>query len=299
MMPENYFQKRQKLRIGDQPFFVNFNNSIKHPRLESFTDMIIISCCPRLTVKSITFMIFLIDIAIYIGCFYYAGIDTNGELLTPNQKALFDFGQKYPYYIIYQKQFERFIGSMFLFANFKHILVSLVCLLVFGSYVEALIGFKKMFLIYIIGGYSGTLVSCLMSDSPGVDGTNPVASFLGVLFGFLLIKWDKWDYPGSGRTQMLMILMFGLTAIFTLGYIFTLVDTLAMVGSLLIGVLFIFGVFEEADDNRFASNDSYIAKIKQQNENNKCSRYFSLFLIIFYLVCGTLAFFFMRTPKII
>lgn len=184
---DNFFQKRRKARIGDEPFFVNFNNSRRHPRSESFSEMIYISCFPRLSIQSMTFIIFLIDIGLYIGCFWYAGVRQGGELLAPSQKALFDFGMKYPYFMIYERQIERFIGGMFLFANLKHLLISLVCLLVFGSYVEALIGFKKTFLVYFIGGYSGTLLSCLMSDSPSVQGSNTAAAFIGVLLGFLLI----------------------------------------------------------------------------------------------------------------
>ncbi len=63
---------------------------------------------------------------------------------------------------------------------------------------------------------------------------------------------------------MLIILIFGMSAIFTTGYIFELVDTLAMVGSLVIGVLFIFGVFQEADNSLYTSKDMYNSKLYQQ-----------------------------------
>lgn len=127
-------------------------------------------------------------------------------------------------------------------------LVSTAALLVFGSYVEALIGFKKTFLLYVISGYGGTLLSCLMNDTPSVQGSNTPAAFLGVLFGFLLIKWEKWDYPGSGRFQMLYILIFGMVATFSASYTFPIADTLSMAGSLVIGLLFIFGVYKEDED---------------------------------------------------
>lgn len=33
--------------------------------------------------------------------------------------------------------------------------------------------------------------------------------FLGIQLGNLLISWEVWDYPGSGRYQMLGIILFG------------------------------------------------------------------------------------------
>jgi len=186
--------------MGEEPFFVNFSNSKKHPRHESFSEMLKISCFPKLKLRSLTFFIFLINMAVFVGCFYYAGLSGGvSELLTPTQKALFDFGMNYPYFMVYQREVERIVGSLFLFANLKHFLVSLLSLLVFGSYAEFLLGFKKTFIGFVTGGLGGFLLSCLMSDQPSVMGSNIPATFLGVLIGFMIIKWDKWDYPGSGR----------------------------------------------------------------------------------------------------
>lgn len=91
-----------------------------------------------------------------------------------------------------------------------------------------------------------------------------------------------------------------MTAIFTLGYLFILVDALAMVGSLIIGVLFIFGLHQEEDNNNHSQYKLYTTQLyTHSNDNNQFARYFSIFLIVFYLLCGTLAFFFLRTPQII
>ena len=153
----------------------------------------------------------------------------------------------YPYFMMTNHEVERIIGALFLFANLKHLLVSLLSLLVFGSYAEFLLGFKKMFIGFVMGGLGGSLLSCLMSDQPSVMGSNIPATFLGVLIGFMIIKWDKWDYPGSGRKQMLFVLTFGLVAMYSVGIAFPLVDSIAMSGSLIIGVLFFFGIYQDSN----------------------------------------------------
>lgn len=189
-----------------------------------------------------TFLVFLANIGAFIACFYYADMQRSGELFTPPMKSLFDFGMKDAYNIRYKWEVERFFASLLLFANFNHILLSSLALLIFGSHVEALLGFKKTFVFYFITGYAGNLLSALMSDKPSVQGSNASAAFLGVLLAYLIVKWEKWDYPGSGRTQMLVILLVGLTAVFATSYTYQIVDGLAMTGSFIIGVLFLFGV---------------------------------------------------------
>ena len=69
----------------------------------------------------------------------------------------------------------------------------------YGSYVEKLIGWKKLFMTAGVAGVAGTILSNALTPWPHVNGSSPPSAFIGLLFGYLLIKWDVWGYTGSGR----------------------------------------------------------------------------------------------------
>jgi hypothetical protein len=96
-------------------------------------------------------------------------------------------------------------------------------------------------MIYILGGTGGTLLSCIINDKPSVEGSNPVMAFAGVLLAYLILKWDQWDSPGSGRNQMLAIILFGIFMNLFLAYQYVRIDLEGQVGALFIGIFFCFG----------------------------------------------------------
>lgn len=71
-----------------------------------------------------------------------------------------------------------------------------------------------LWVVSAISGIAGTILSCCLTPWPHVNGSCLPSCFLGFLFGYLLIKWDKWDYSGSGRWQMLGWLVIGSLFIF-------------------------------------------------------------------------------------
>lgn len=60
-------------------------------------------------------------------------------------------------------------------------------------------GWKKLWIIGLLGGFFGTIVSCCYSSGSHINGISIPTTFCGVLLGYTIIKWDKWSYSGSGR----------------------------------------------------------------------------------------------------
>ena len=61
--------------------------------------------------------------------------------------------------------------------------------LIFGSLFESIVGPLRMFIIYIISGMGGVLVSSLADDHPAVGASTSLMGIVGGLLAFLIINW--------------------------------------------------------------------------------------------------------------
>jgi membrane associated rhomboid family serine protease len=59
------------------------------------------------------------------------------EFLKVSQKALFELGENYPYYVLRKYHYYRLLTCMVLFRNFYHFVLCAVGIVVLGSYIEA------------------------------------------------------------------------------------------------------------------------------------------------------------------
>jgi len=81
---------------------------------------------------------------------------------------------------------------------------------VFGSYVQRLLGWKKLWMIGLVGGAAGTLFSSCVNSSAHVNGSSIPSTYIGILSGYTSMKWSSWSYAGSGRWQMVWIQLFAM-----------------------------------------------------------------------------------------
>lgn len=136
----------------------------------------------------------------------------------------------YAYYTLCERQIHRLYLSLFLYCNFVHFFACQVAWVIYGSYVEKLVGWKMLWMVGAIAGVGGILISSCLTPWPHVDGSCPPAAYIGFLLSYLIVKWDKWNYSGSGRWQMLGWLAFGGFILFYQCTQYILDDQIAILG---------------------------------------------------------------------
>lgn len=62
--------------------------------------------------------------------------EREGEFLYVSQGALFELGENYPFYIVKKYHYYRLFTSTVLFRSLYHFVVSIIGIVVIGSYVE-------------------------------------------------------------------------------------------------------------------------------------------------------------------
>ena len=78
--------------------FISGNTRIKNPRDENYWDMVRITCCPVIRLFSVTLLILLAVIGMYIAEIV-KGIDRERELLQIKAQVLLDLGAIYSPYV--------------------------------------------------------------------------------------------------------------------------------------------------------------------------------------------------------
>ena len=212
------------------------------------------------------------------------GLNQGGSLLSPNQGSLFYFGEKFPYYIKYNLEIYRLITSLSLNVNIVQLLSNIAGYMIYGSFVERFLGFFKTLIVFLLFGIGGCLLSCLISSEPKIDASTSTMGFIGFEAGVLMICWDLWDYPGSGRYQMSLIILLGLIVNFTLGGSYSLIDNYSMGGALVLGMLLSFVLRRKENDGK---------------KNKRCSKCFFLTLIILYYILAVVLFIYVINPTLI
>lgn len=107
------------------------------------------------------------------------------ELLGDTQSASFmlEHGAIYPVEITEGKEYWRFFTSMFLHFGFDHLLNNMVMLGAAGRILEKALGKVKYFLLYIIAGIGGGILSCFQMIHSGEYAVAAGAS--GAIFGIV------------------------------------------------------------------------------------------------------------------
>jgi len=102
-----------------------------------------------------------------------------------DQKIFFTFGEV-PALILQGKRLFSLVTSMFLHADFWHILGNMIYLFIFGDNVEDRLGHTKFFLLYFNFGIVGGLTHSIMAVmSGGRDAFIPAVGASGAIAGIL------------------------------------------------------------------------------------------------------------------
>ena len=162
----------------------------KRARDETFFDALHLAMCPKLTITSFTAIICIIDIVMFIVSLSIEPMQ-NDEFLQPNQIALNRLGEKIDFEIRHNFQVYRWFLPIFLHASFVHLLFNLVSTLITGSSLEHSIGWPKLCLIYLLGGFGGNLFSSVLNPGTNsVGASTAIFSMIGFYISFLFLNWD-------------------------------------------------------------------------------------------------------------
>eukprot|EP00347_Sterkiella_histriomuscorum_P024315 403331557 len=257
----------------------------KSARDEKFTETIHNVMCPFLTVRQFIFVISIVQCGVYIASVAYKGISNNG-LLAPQSEALFDFGQKYPYYMRYQYQVWRFIMPIFLHADFVHLTSNIFSQFVFGSYLESTIGFFNFTILYFLSGIGGILFSSLASDATSVGASTAIFGLMGSFAAYLIVNWKNLERQPQQKYTIAIFLIIGLLMNLTQAQSNSKIDSIGHLGGFLTGLILSLFLGQT-----LPTTDRSIMKYQ------KAMKTFGLIGSIIYFGAGFVCFYTLRQPK--
>lgn len=179
----------------------------KDPREENIAEMYKFTLCPQLKWTSFVTLVVLIDIACFLAQIFVDGIVKGGKLLdvSPYGKVIQGFGKmREP---VHNKfEVHRLFTCLLLHGNFSHIFNNSFSTIIWGSLIEKHLGFKKTCLIYILAGIIGNLFSIIYSkpNEIGIGASTSVFSFFGILVGFLVLNWYRFEGAGYNLGRVIL-----------------------------------------------------------------------------------------------
>lgn len=249
------------------------------PRRETFFDMIKVTCCPTFRIKSFIFWICMVDILFYIVLIAVGGLSKDhSNFLSPTSDALFDFGEKYPYYMRYEYQMYRWFMPVFLHATFLHLLMNVFSSMVIGFSFEDRFGLKRTIAVYFISGLGGILFSSLVSDEKSVGASCAIFGLLGGYLGYLALHWKQLDYPNSPRWQILISVGIVVLLSLLIGASNPTIDWYGHFGGLLVGFFISIAVSRNTGTFRVTHAEMRLIYIS----TGFCALFFVVGYIIFY-----------------
>ena len=144
-----------------------------------------------------------------IVCFVIFEAITGG---TSDPVLLFRWGGGYiP--AIRRGEYYRLFTSMFLHADFRHLVNNMILLSVMGIHLEKLLGSVKFLILYILGGLAASYVSYIyyLRSYPGivfVGASGAIFAVIGALL-FIILR-ERGSADGLNATQIIVILAFSL-----------------------------------------------------------------------------------------
>lgn len=134
-----------------------------------------------------------------------------------------------------QGQWIRFITSIFLHADWMHLLVNLYGLYILGKLLEKSFGTYQLFFTFLLSGIAGNLLSFIFSQ--GVVGVGASGGVFGVLGAFIIyILWRRKDFNKAifQRLMVNFVIIIGVNIYFGLSN--PQINNLAHLGGFMAGV---------------------------------------------------------------
>lgn len=134
-------------------------------------------------------------------------------------------------YYVKSGEIYRLITCGFLHSGIIHLLCNMYSLYIIGSQLENFIGKKKFLIVYFISLISGSLLSCVITNSWSVGASGAIFGLIGSLIYF---GYHYRIYLGSViRSQLIPLLIINLG----IGFIIPNIDVSAHIGGLVGGIL--------------------------------------------------------------
>lgn len=134
-------------------------------------------------------------------------------------------------YYVKSGEIYRLITCGFLHADIIHLFCNMYSLYIIGTQLETFIGKKKFIIVYFISMITGSLLSCVMSNSWSVGASGAIFGLIGSLIYF---GYHYRIYLGSViKSQIIPLLILNLG----IGFIIPNIDVSAHIGGLVGGLL--------------------------------------------------------------
>ncbi|KAI5055653.1 hypothetical protein GOP47_0029174 [Adiantum capillus-veneris] len=159
---------------------------------------------------------------------------SENPLLGPSASTLLKLGALESSLVTYGNQGWRLLSSMWLHAGLFHLFVNMLGLLSIGIRLELAFGFAKIVLIYILGGFGGSLVSALFIKDGiiSVGASGALFGLLGSMVSEFIMNWAVYTNKFLHLSKLVFLV------IINVGFGFMpFVDNFAHIGGTLAGFL--------------------------------------------------------------
>ena len=158
--------------------------------------MLVFGLCPTFKFLSITFLIILVDLIMFI-IEQVKGLDkTSTNLLQVNIQTLIDLGANYQPNDL-DGQAYRFLSAIFLHVHFLHIFGNVIVTFLFLSRVQYTFGPIRTLVVYLLSGIAANVFSVLISpDNVKAGASTSLYGIIGVIIGYVIINWRGLDLIG-------------------------------------------------------------------------------------------------------
>ena len=135
-------------------------------------------------------------------------------------------------YLTKSGEYYRLLSSMFIHIGLLHLLFNMYALYIIGPQVESFYGKFKYFLIYILSGVSGSILSITFSSNTVSAGAS--GAIFGLMGALLYFGFFYRNYLGSViKSQIVPIIILNLV----IGFSTSGIDNAAHIGGLIGGIL--------------------------------------------------------------
>lgn len=158
-------------------------------------------------------------------------------------------------YYVRNGEIYRLITCGFLHADIIHLLCNMYSLSIVGTQLESFIGKKKFLIVYMVSMLSGSLLSCVLTNSWSVGASGAIFGLLGSLLYF---GYYYRIYLGSVlKSQIIPLLILNLG----IGFVIPNIDVSAHIGGLIGGILSTMALGIEKKNNRTDRINGFICLI--------------------------------------
>lgn len=149
---------------------------------------------------------------------------------------LFIYGGKINEYIM-QGEVWRLITPILLHGSILHIGMNMYALYIIGRRLERFYGHKRLLVLYLLCGFSGNVLSFVLTENPSLGASTAVFGLLAAEGVFIFQNRKLFGKANTQRSLMNLLFILGINLVFgfSLG---TQIDNMGHIGGLIGGIFF-------------------------------------------------------------